>query len=172
MRTLRLSPGPPARVRHTTNALWATSAVLMAVGAGLLAAVDRAESSGPGTISDAGFVASANARCAQTAERVVEPNRKPLSGDAEVARYERLASGWQAMVGDLRDIPIAPADAAAVDGWLQAWDRWTSLGHDYAEAMAAHDEAAASSIIERSRIPKSAMTAFAADNAIDACIFR
>lgn len=172
MRALQLSPGPPARVRRTTSGLWATSAVLLVVGAGLYAAVDRGEPPGPGGISDISFVAAANARCAQTAKGVVEANRQPLSGEAEVARYQRLASGWEAMVADLRDLPIAPTDAAAVDGWLQAWDRWTSLGHDYANAMAARDEAEASSIIERSRIPKKAMTDFADANALDACIFR
>jgi hypothetical protein len=123
-------------------------------------------------ISDRSFVLAANQRCAETAEAVVEPNRRPLRGAAEVERYHRLAAGWEDMVSDLRLLPLAALDDAAVDGWLRAWDRWTSLGHDYADALAAEDEAEASRIIERSQPAKAAMTAFALTNDMPACIFR
>lgn len=123
-------------------------------------------------ISDRAFVRRANARCLEAEAEVIGPNRRPLEGEAEVARNQRLAEGWEAMVVDLRALPVAQADAPEVDAWLAAWDRWTSLGRDYASALASRDEDEALAVGDRSKAPKAAINHFALVNGMDGCVFR
>jgi hypothetical protein len=171
LRTLRLSPGPIGRVPHTSRRLWATSAALFTLGAVLMMAI------GAGTgdadrIGDRAFARLANQRCARAETEVVDPNRKPLKGADEVARNERLALGWEQMVADLRQLPVAEADAPKVGSWLAAWDRWISLGHDYSDALRARNEDEANAVAVRAQRPKLTINRFAIVNDIGNCVFR
>lgn len=171
LRTLRLSPGPDARVRRTGQRLWVTSAALLLVGALLMiflgGADDQAE-----RIDDRNFLRLANARCARTETAVVSPNRQRREGVAEARRIEALATGWEAMVVDLRALPLDPADAPKVDRWLRAWNGWTSLGREYADALRAEDEVEADAVLRRSSAENAVMTRFALVNGMNDCLFR
>jgi hypothetical protein len=171
LRTLRLSPGPVGRVPRTSRWLWATSAALFTLGAVLMLAIG-ATGDDADRIGDRVFARRANERCAQAATEVVDPNRRPLKGADEVARNERLADGWAQMVADLRRLPVAEADAPRVDSWLTAWDRWTSLGHDYADALRSRNEDDANAVAVRAQVPKLVINRFAVVNGIGACVFR
>jgi hypothetical protein len=171
VRTLRLAPGPRDRLPRTTRTLWATSAAFLVVGLVLLLAltsgrVDRAE-----RVADTGFLRQASARCVRAEEEDIGPNRKRVTGAAEADRIEALAAGWDAMVTDLRALPVDAADEAKVDRWLGAWERWTSLGHAYADALRAGDAAGAERIVDRSQAPKRAINHFAYVNGISDCVF-
>ncbi len=171
LRTLRLSPGPPAKVPPTGRLLWLTSVGFLLLGAVLLVVLQRSGPD-PDRIGDRAFAAAAEARCEVTERTVVTPNLGALEGPAEVRRIERLAAGWEEMVVDIRGLPLASIDAPSVDRWLRAWDQWTSYGHDYADAVAAGDNDEAKRILEASETPNAAMSHFARVNGMDGCVFR
>ncbi len=123
-------------------------------------------------IADRDFVAAADERCARTDREVVQPNLEPLKGAAEVARIEALAGGWEAMVADLRRLPIGRADAPSVDQWLRTWDEWTTLGHEYSAALAAGDQDRVERVLHRSERVNANMTTFATVNGMRRCAFR
>jgi hypothetical protein len=167
---VRLAPGPPVPVRGAGRALWWTSAGLLALGALLLVTLGIDLGDGE-RIGDRSFTAAADARCDSTDRRVVQPNLDPREGAEEVARIETLADGWEGMVADLRRVPVAEADAPAVDRWLRAWDEWTALGHDYADALAAHDTGRIDRVLHRSEQVNATMTSFARTNGMNRCVF-
>lgn len=53
---------------------------------------------------------------------------------------ESIATSFDAMVGQLRTIPVKPADQAAVGQWLNDWDAYDAYGHTYAAAVRAGSE--------------------------------
>lgn len=161
LRTVRLSPGPPVKVPRTSRLLWITSAALLLTGALMMLVLDRGATDDPDRIGDRAFAKAADARCAGTREAIGK-NRD--IGDRTAA--------WETMVDDLRRLDVEGADAAAVDRWLRAWDRWIALGRDYGDAVGAGDRAGARDILERSQVPNRAMTRFAAVNGMYACVFR
>ena len=139
------------------------AALMLALGAG----GDEAD-----RIDDRRFLELANARCAATEKAVVGPNRRPLDGAAEARRIDALATGWEAMVLDLRVLPVATADAPKVDRWLRAWDQWTAHGRDYADALRAKDKPAADEVLRASQAENTTMSRFALLNGMDDCLFR
>ena len=171
LRTVRLAPGPAARVPRTSRRLWATSAVLLAVGAALMLVLGR--SSGPDLdrVDDRRFTAAADAVCAATGRSL--PDRGADRGsDAELGRIETRTVLWDAMVQDLRALPVSGADTAKVDRWLDEWDRWTALRHDYVTARRDGDEAEATRLLEQAQVPHAAVVRFALVNGMNACVFR
>lgn len=171
LRTLRLAPGPEAKVRRTGQRLWMTSAALLLIGTLLMIVLSGADDSAE-RIDDRNFLTLANTRCAQTETAVVSPNRQPREGLAEARRIEALATGWEAMVVDLRALPLDPVDAPKVDRWLRAWNGWTSLGREYADALRADDQVEADAVLRRSQVQNATMTRFALVNGMDDCLFR
>jgi hypothetical protein len=187
LRTLRLSPGPswiPAprrpvpssaghRRRSSTTAatasrrLWITSGLLVVLSGMFVVFLGSAEDDDADRIGDRAFVRAANARCARTSAA--------LEGEedgADGARVERITIAWEDTVSDLRELPVASADARSVDAWFRAWDRWVALGHDYADAVDAGDSADAEVILTESAAPKSAISRFALVNDMNRCVFR
>lgn len=102
----------------------------------------------------------------------MEPNSEPRDGAAEARRIDALATGWEAMVSDLRALPVRQGDAPAVDSWLRAWDRWTGFGRQYADALRRGDDDAASQILRLSEAENSTMTRFSLANGMSNCLFR
>lgn len=153
------------------RSLWLTSAVLLALG-GILMVYLRTAGEEEDRIGDRHFVEMANARCAETGAAVVRPNSEPRDGAAETRRIDALATGWETMVADLRTLRVRDADAPRVDRWLGAWDRWTSLGRQYADALRRGDDEAVERILRRSEAENAAMTRFALVNGMDDCLFR
>ena len=186
LRTLRLSPGPswvPAPHRPgpassttrrrssaaatTSRRLWITSGVFVVLSGLLVVFFGSGDDEDSDRIGDRAFVRAANARCART--------NAALEGEedgADGARVERITNAWEDAVADLRELPLAAADARAVDEWFRAWDRWVSLGHDYADAIEAGDSADAEVILTESAAPKSAISRFALVNDMNRCVFR
>lgn len=171
LRTVRLSAGPSARVPRTSRRLWASSAVLLALGAVLMLALERAPGTDLDRIGDREFAALADARCEATG-RSLPDHSGPRGGDAELGRTEARTVLWDEMVRDLRALPVAGADTATVDRWLDEWDRWTALRHDYVTARRDGDEAEATRLLERAQVPHAAVVRFALVNGINSCIFR
>lgn len=156
---------------RTGRRLWLTSAALLALGAIAMVYLGTAGEEAD-RIGDRDFVRSANARCAETGTAVVRPNSERIDGAAEARRIEALATGWEAMVVDLRRLPVREEDAPRVDRWLRAWDRWTGHGRQYADALRREDDEAADRILRRSEAENATMTRFALVNGMNDCLFR
>jgi hypothetical protein len=138
-----------------------TSAILLLTGAGTMLLLGRDATNDPDRLGDRTYAHAADDRC--------EVTGRAIAADRDI---EVRTAAWEDMVDDLRALPIQPADAAAVDRWLRDWDRWIELGHDYGDAIAAGDTAGAKDILERSQVPNTAMSRFAAVNGMHHCIFR
>lgn len=171
LRSVRLSPGPTARVPRTSRRLWATSALLLALGAVLMLWLDRATGPDLDRVTDRQFTSAADARCESTG-RSLPVRGSARSGDAELGRIETRTVLWDEMVQDLRALPVAGADTAKVDRWLDEWDRWTALRHDYVTARRDGDEAEATRLLQQAQVPHSAIVRFALVNGMNACVFR
>lgn len=171
LRTLQLSAGPAGRSPHSSRLLWAVSAALLGLGAVLMVILSSGSDDGS-RIRDTTLIRQVNQRCARAEQEVVKPNREQRKGAADAERIEALAAGWEEMVSDLRRLEVAPGDQAKVDQWFRAWDRLTELGHQYAEAVAADDSAAARRVLERTVGPKQDISRFAYVNGMNSCIFR
>ena len=173
LRTLKLAPGPsqhrPAANR-TIRRLWISSVVCLVLALGLLDVLGGGGSTVVERISDRRFTAAANAACSRTESVDIEPNSRPLRGGAEVDRVRRLVEAQERLVDQLRALPVTAADQDAVDGWLAAWDAWTTAGHRYAQASAAGDDAQARAVSERSRAAKLHIDAFASANEMPHCV--
>lgn len=160
-------------MRSSSARLWLVTAALISLAAaGMIFLGTGADDAD--RVSDQRFLALAEERCAATEAAVVTPNRQSLEGIREARRIDALATGWERMVDDLREIPLADdtVDGPKVDRWLRAWDRWTALGREYADALRAEDDAAATAVLRRSEVENAVMTRFALVNGIDACLFR
>ena len=92
------------------------------------------------------------------------------SSDAPAnASVSGSASAWAAAAEDLHDVPVAAADRATVERWLSTWDRWTRLGHDYADAVEAHDDVEARALVDASEVQRAALARFAVVNSMAVC---
>jgi hypothetical protein len=170
LHTVRLAPGPTARVPRPSRRLWATSALLLALGAVLMLALDR--SSGPDLdrVDDRRFTSAADRLCASTGRSL--PERDATRGsEAELGRIETRTVLWDEMVQDLRALPVAGADTAKVDRWLDEWDRWTALRQDYVTARRDGDEVEATRLLEQAQVPHAAVVRFALVNGMNSCVF-
>lgn len=172
LRTLDLAAGPSqhrSAVNRTIRRLWISSVVCLVLALALLDVLGGG-STVVERISDRRFAAAANAACSRTEAIDLEPNSRPLRGVAEIERVRGLVEAQERLVDELRALPVAAADQRAVDGWLAAWDAWTTAGHRYAQASAAGDEAQARAVSERSRVPKLHIDAFARANGMPQCV--
>jgi len=88
-----------------------------------------------------------------------------------VARIERITSTWEATAIDLRALPVGSSDARRVELWLQTWDRWVALGHDYADALRTGADDDARSILDEAAAPQASLRRFAVVNGMDDCAF-
>ena len=156
LRTLRLSPGPTARVPTASRRLWITSAACLLLGALFLLVLGRSGSPDPDRIGDRRFASAADDRCAA----VAADEREELIGE------------WGRMVDDLRALPVADADTAAVDRWLRSWDRSIALTAERAEALAEGDEQEAGRLLDEREAHDATRIRFALVNGMNRCLFR
>lgn len=168
LRTLRLADGPAGRRpsgNRTIRRLWiaSTGCVVLAL---LLLDVLGDGGTLVEQISDRRFVAAADAACESTGSPEIEPS----TSDKDVEQLERLVEAQDRLVDELRSLPVAPPDQAAVDRWLAAWDAWTTAGHRYVQAVAEGDEAQARQVSERSSYAKLQIDGFARVNGMPHCV--
>jgi hypothetical protein len=156
LRTLQLAPGPPNRVPRGSRRLWLISAACLALGAMFTLVLSRGEIDDPDRLGDRTFAAAADERCAT----------------AEAKDHSAQLDEWEAVVADLRDLPVASADAPAVDRWLRSWDRSIDLGRTRLAALEEGDEAAAERAVARRQDPEAARIRFALVNGMNRCLFR
>ncbi|GAC1318793.1 MAG: hypothetical protein NVSMB16_14870 [Acidimicrobiales bacterium] len=125
----------------------------VAVGCGLLAvgvggrylfftSADDAAVTHAMLISDAGFEQSATGICKQyvhifdTATTLSKQPTQVQAGEF----VEAIAGQFDTMVVQLKTLPVAPADQAAVSQWFADWDAYNAYGHQYAGAVRSGSE--------------------------------
>ena len=136
-------PGPAGEGRRRRGVLFG-AALAVSVLLALAAATRR---SGPNlpprTIEDRAFTRRADAVCGRALPALSRerPERREGAQDARTlaAHVDRAAEGLADVVADLRALPVAAADEADVDRWLDDWDAYVAVGHRYAEALRAGD---------------------------------
>lgn len=172
MRTLPLADGPRGRRPHLRAArvLWIASATCVVSALAAMGVVGNDALRGTQHVSDRTFLARAAGACARADRVGIRPNLEPHRGESDVAYYERLLDAQEALVDELRDLPVAAADQAAVDTWIVYWDAWTTSGSRYVQALADGDEQRAEVASDQSRDAKAAIDAFASANGIPDCI--
>ncbi|GAC1305417.1 MAG: hypothetical protein NVSMB16_00960 [Acidimicrobiales bacterium] len=93
-------------------------------------------------ISDSGFEQSASGICKQyvhifdTATTLSKEPSQVQAGDF----VEAIAAQFDTMVVQLKTLPVAPADQAAVNQWFADWDAYNAYGHRYAGAVRSGSE--------------------------------
>jgi hypothetical protein len=174
LRTVRLSAGPGSsrhRIPWGTRRLWLVSAALLSLGAAVMVLLAGGRANDRDHLSDRSFVKAANRRCS-TASDEVQAIRSSVSGIStadRVARADGVASAWAAAVEDLRVLPVAGADRGKVERWLRAWEEWTALGHDYADAVDDGDDVEAEAVVRAAEGDRAALARFALVNSMAAC---
>ena len=171
LRTVRLAPGPPARVPHASRQLWVISLVCLLAGGFVMLLLGRGAGDDPDRMADHAYAEAADARCADTRRSFPERTGR-RSTASELRALEARTLAWEQMVDDLRELPVAGPDTALVNAWLQSWDRWTALQHDYVLAVQDGDEAEATRIVEAAQTPHGLITRFALVNGMNECVFR
>lgn len=129
----------------------------------------------PRSVNDTAFTTLADAACAKAmpALRKDRPESREDNGTpaAFAARIERAATGLEAVAADLRRIPLATADGASVDRWLDDWDAYTALGHRYAGAIRARAPGRSQKLSAQSQTLSRRVYLFAMANDMPNCIF-
>ena len=164
-------PGAPApSARWILLSLFALAAALAWA---LSLTVLKRHDAGPRTISDAAFIATANDLCQRELTPLLHAQR-PKVGDSDAVvadKTEAAATGLDALIAALRQIPVQPADQARVTGWLDNWSRYTQTGHAVAVADRTHDPSKYEPLLEQGRKQRFPVTDFAHANGIKRCTF-
>ena len=127
----------------------------------------------PRSVADLQFTNRAEAVCAEKLPplRAARPEQREDSGTPAqfAARIDRAAEGLEAVARDLRALPVAAPDAAAVDGWLDDWEAYVAVGRGYADRLrAGDDESTAEVEAEGTRLSRSIFV-FARSNGMPSC---
>lgn len=130
----------------------------------------------PRTVSDASYTTRAEKVCAGTLPKLREdrPESREDNGTpaAFAARIERAAKGLEAVTTDLRGIPTTTAeDGATIDRWLDDWEAYTALGHQYSAAIAAGELERTQELSAQSQVLAKRVYAFSNGNDMPSCIF-
>ena len=130
----------------------------------------------PRTVSDAGFTGRADAVCAAAIPKLREdrPESREDTGTPEAfaARIERAAAGLTAVAADLRGIPVATAgEGAEIDRWLDDWDAYIAVGHQYADAIRAEDDKQSKEFGSQGQALAKRVFAFSKGNDMPSCTF-
>ncbi|MGI8686531.1 MAG: DUF2510 domain-containing protein [Acidimicrobiales bacterium] len=128
------------------------------------------------TVSDAGYTSRADAVCAAALPDIREdrPESREDNGTPKqfAARIDKAADGLAAVATDLRGIPASTAaDGAEIDGWLDNWDAYIALGHQYAASIAAEDLEQGRDLSARSNRLAKRIYGFSKGNDMPSCVF-
>jgi hypothetical protein len=164
-------PGAPAPNK------WWVALALIAVAASLAWALSltilKRHDVGRRTITDASFIAAASTLCQQQLTPLLRAER-PKVGDSDALvadKTEAAATGLDALIAALRQIPVQPADQARVTAWLDNWARYVQTGHAVAAADRTHDASKYEPLLEQGRKQRFPVTDFAQANGIKHCTF-
>lgn len=94
----------------------------------------------PRTVTDVSYTRAADAACKQAlpplqALRPQQGERPKDKAELVARKVERTADGLEKLVARLRDQPVAAADRARVDRWLDDWDSYIAVGRRYSTAL-------------------------------------
>ncbi len=128
------------------------------------------------TVRDAVYASRADALCkaALAKLRVDRPESREDNGTPEqfAARIDKAADGLAAVAGDLRGIPTATAaDGAQIDGWLDDWDAYIALGHQFADTIEAGQAKRGQEISADSQTLAKRIFGFSKGNDMPSCVF-
>jgi hypothetical protein len=174
LRTVHLSIGPGS-ARHRlplgTRRLWLVTAALLSLGAAVMVLLANGRATDPDHLGDRSFAKAANRRCTEAGDEVaaLRSSANGIDVATRVVRADGVSSAWASAVDDLRDLPVAGTDRTKVERWFETWDRWTTLGHDYADAIDDEDDAGARAIVDAAEGERAALARFALVNAMEAC---
>ena len=130
----------------------------------------------PRTVSDAGFTSRADAVCAEALPKLRKdrPESREETGTpaAFAARVERAAQGLTAVATDLRAIPVATTGGSAEVGhWLDDSDAYIAVGHQYADAVRAKDDARSKVLAAKGQALSKRIFVFSKGNDMPSCTF-
>jgi hypothetical protein len=166
------SPPPPGRVRRW--GLVGGAAVLVSL---LIIALSVWLSDGPDipprSVADVAFTDEAEAVCADKLPplRAARPESREDSGTAAefARRIDRAADGLEDVIRDLRALPVAAPDAAEVDGWLDDWDAYVTVGRGYADRLRGGDAASTAEVEAAGTRLSRSIFLFARSNGMPSC---
>lgn len=161
---------------------WARGVGSLLVGALLVATLFAVRGDVPAiparTVEDTAFTDAANALCAEAMPAIrrqppqVGSDDKPSADEALARRVERTATDLEAVVVDLRGLPVADADRDEVDRWLADWDRFVDVGHRYAVALRTADRERYTAVAAEGDAPSRRIFAFSKANGMPECVFQ
>lgn len=132
----------------------------------------------PRSVSDAAFTEKAEAVCAKALPklRTDRPESRDDNGTpaAFAGRIEKAAAGLEAVTADLRAIPLSNADAkdsTRVDGWLDDWAAYTTIGHRFATAIKAEDKDLSKNLSAEGQVISKRIYLFSKANDMPGCVF-
>lgn len=128
------------------------------------------------TVFDADFIAAANAKCRASLTPLKEQRPQPGTPEGRdpgphekvAARVDETADQLVVIADDLRRIPVDAVEDGAVQGWLDEWDNYAAIGHQYADAVR-DDSKAQEDLIRRGAESSRRADAFAQANKLKDC---
>ena len=150
-------------------------AVLAAVAVGIAGEAMRPKSPGPRVLTDGAFVKAANRQCDATLPGLRPQDSGPFGTAVTPAQtadqIDQAAAGLDKLAGQLRIVPASPADQPHIDGWLDGWHRYASLGRQYAAFLRQHGSANPGPLLAASVNAAKAADNFALANGLKSCTF-
>ena len=130
-------PPGPAPVRPTRRWLVGGAVVVALVFFVLFAvSLSRGPDIPPRSVGDIAFTRRADTVCRRVLPRLQaqrpQLGEKPKDEEEQVAsKVELTANGLEGLVTQLRALPVATADEARVDRWLDDWETYIAVGRRY-----------------------------------------
>ncbi|HEX2039219.1 MAG TPA: DUF2510 domain-containing protein [Acidimicrobiales bacterium] len=130
------------------------------------------------TVEDRAFTDAANALCAEAMPAIRrqppqpgDRGDRPSAGERLARRVEGTADDLQALVIELRRLPVADPDRPQVERWLDDWDEFIGIGHRYADALRTARSAEYTRVAAEGDAPSRRIYAFAKANGMPDCVF-
>jgi len=166
----------PGQHRRHRWIFFAVVAVLAAGAVWIAGAALVPKSHGPRVVHDATFIRLANAECNTKLAALRPPDAGPfgttITPTQAADSTDQAADGMVALANSLRNLPAAPADKPFIDSWLDGWDRYAALGHQYATFLRQHGTANPSRQLTDSITHEAAVADnFVLANGLNACEF-
>src|SRR4051794_20899647 len=134
----------------------------------------KAGSAGPKVLTDEAFITAANKECRATIPTLrplIDTRDTTVDGPKIAGDVERVATGLGGLAVRLRALPVATADQAYVSGWLDSWDRYATIGHDYANALRNNDLRRQIALSKDGDAVQKVTDRFARANDLGSCMF-